>query len=103
MSFKVEFGTSAEREIDEAIEWYERQLPGLGAELVSAMRIAEETLTRDPERFAVLYVSRSGRRVHRLLLRRFPYSMHYLIDEQFVRVIAFMQANRDPRRWERGA
>ena len=103
MRFRVEFGASAEMEIDEAIESYEKQSRGLGADLVSAMRVVEDMLTRDPERFAVLYVSRSGRRVRRVLLPRFPYSMHYLIDAQLVRVIAFMQANRDPRRWERGA
>ena len=101
MSFKVEFGAAAEAEFDEAFAWYEKQSQGLGSELARAMRVAEAMLIRDPERFPVLYVSSSNRRVHRVLRRRFPYSMHYLINDRSVMVLAFMQASRDPMRWER--
>ena len=81
--------------------WYENQSQGLCAELARAIRVAEAALRNDPRRFPVLYTSGSGRPVHRVLLRRFPFSLHYLIDANSVTVIACMHGRRDPKRWER--
>lgn len=101
MTWTVKFGPAAEAEVDEALLWYENQSQGLGAELARAIRVAESALKVDPLRFPVLYTSVSGRRVHRVVLRRFPYSLHYLIDREMVTVIACMHARRDPMRWAR--
>lgn len=98
MTWTVKFGPAAEAEIDEALVWYENQSQGLGAELARAIRVAESALKIDPQRFPVLYTSISGRQVHRVVLRRFPFSLHYLIDREMVTVIACMHARRDPRR-----
>lgn len=66
------------------------------AELARAIRLADSALKIDPLHFPVLYTSVSGRRVHRVVLRRFPYSLHYLIDRELVTVITCMHARRDP-------
>ena len=101
MTWAVKFGPAAEAEIDEALVWYENQSQGLGAELARAIRVAESSLRMDPHRYPVLYTSVSGRPVHRVLLRRFPFSLHYVVEGNSVTVIACMHGRRDPRQWQR--
>ena len=101
MKRAVRFLAAAEAEIDEAIVWYENQSQGLGVEFARALSAAESALMRDAERFPVLYVAESERQVRRILLRRFPYSVHYLLEADTVVVLACMHGRRDPRIWDR--
>ena len=101
MKRAVRFLAAAEAEIDEAIVWYENQSQGLGAEFARALRVAELAVMRDAGRFPVLYVAESGRQVRRVLLRRFPYSVHYLLEADTVVVLACLHGRRDPKNRDR--
>jgi len=98
MSFTVIFDPDAEREIIEAFQWYEEQSFGLGGEFLRAVKQCEATLSRNPLQYQIQY-----REVRRAFLRRFPYALHYLIEENTVSVLACFHFRRDPKAWRGGS
>ena len=65
----------AEREVEEAFLWYERQSSGLGFEFLLALDAAAGLLRRLPEGHEVVAL-----RTRRAPLRRFPHFLFYLIE-----------------------
>ncbi len=78
----------------EARQWYEERRKGLGDELVAAVRGAIRSLEEEPERRPFYY-----RMFRRLLTRRFPYKVFYLVERDRVVVFRILHVKRDhPRR-----
>ena len=86
---------AAEADIADAFNWYEQQRPGLGDELRAELKFAFDSIAENPLLFAALH-----RNTHRILLRRFPYSIYYRAYPDIIVVIACMHARRNPRRWQ---
>ena len=84
----------AERELEDAFWWYERQRSGLGLEFLLAFDAAVESLRRLPEGHEIVAL-----RTHKALLRRFPYLVLYAVETERVLVTAVFHGRRDPRRW----
>lgn len=95
MTFQVKFEPEAELEIIEAFNWYEQQSYGLGGEFLRAVRQSEAVLARNPYQYQVQY-----REIRRAYLRRFPYALHYVVETDFVSVLACFHFRRDPKKWE---
>lgn len=94
-SFRVQFESSAQDEIASAFEWYELQSFGLGGEFLRAVAAATERL----EHNALAYPD-IGRNFRRILLRRFPYGLHYeILNSKEVSVLACLHQRRDPELW----
>lgn len=85
---------AAEADIEDAFRWYEEQRPGLGAEFLLAVEAGPAAIEREPERVAPYH-----RQARRVLLRRFPYSLFYLVQPQSVEIIGCFHMRRHPRRW----
>lgn len=85
---------AAEAEIEEAYRWYEGQRPGLGDEFARAVDACLASIRHRPE-----FYSEQFQRARRALLRRFPYAIFYLIQDNSIDVIACFHMRRDPRRW----
>lgn len=95
MSRQVLFEAPAQAEIVSAFEWYEAKSYGLGGEFLRAVAAASEHLSRSPDSFPA-----SRNHFRRILLRRFPYALHYeILDEQTVSVLACLHHRRSPERW----
>jgi len=95
VSWDVLFEAPAQAEIVAAFEWYEARSYGLGGEFLRAVAAASEYLSRSPESFPA-----SRQRFRRILLRRFPYALHYeILDGQKVSVLACLHHRRSPERW----
>jgi plasmid stabilization system protein ParE len=84
----------ARTEIQEAYEWYEERRQGLGEEFLDAVREVLEAVESAPLRFPVI-----RKDVRRALLRRFPYSILYLVEPEVTVVLGCFHGRRDPRRW----
>lgn len=85
---------AAAADVEEAYDWYEAQREGLGDEFLAAVQAALESILNHPEAAPIVH-----RETRRVLLRRFPYGIHYrLIDEEVV-VVACFHAKRNPRLW----
>lgn len=95
MKWQVIFEAPAQVEIAQAFDWYEQKSYGLGGDFLRVVAAAEEQLGRHPESFAP-----TQGRFRRVLLRRFPYALHFeLLDGNRVSVLACLHDRRDPHRW----
>jgi plasmid stabilization system protein ParE len=77
-----------------AYQWYDAQHPGLGTEFLRAVEASLEAIQRSPELYAPQY-----RHARRILLRRFPYAIWYIIQSDAVEVIACLHLRRQARHW----
>jgi hypothetical protein len=75
MKLKVRLLTPANLELDEAIEYYDLQLPGLGLRFFQETSAAIEHIRLMPEAWTKI-----GERTRRCLLKGFPYALFYIIQ-----------------------
>ncbi len=54
MSLPVRLLPDAQREFDDAADWYERQKAGLGADFVAAVRAAIQGIAATPAMYAIV-------------------------------------------------
>jgi len=85
----------AEGDISEAFRWYEDKNEGLGSEFMRALDAILSSVQRNPTAYAIVY-----KQVRRALLRRFPYSVFYLFENDTIIVLACFHASRNPKRWK---
>jgi len=84
----------AQTELDEAIDWYAAQAPGLGnAFLIEALK-AINLINQFPTAWHPLTLQ-----IRRCRLKRFPYSVVYAQDGLDVLVLAIAHQHRKPNYW----
>jgi plasmid stabilization system protein ParE len=76
-------------DIEEAARWYESQFTGLGVEFVFEADFAVNKVQKNPLLYAQTY-----RTVRRVLLRRFPYAMYFVVNGKEIRIIAVLHQVR---------
>jgi len=92
---RAELTPEAESDVAEAFDYYEAQLSGLGVELVATLERQLELVTENPLQYEVRY-----RSIRRAVLRRFPYAVFYLFEDESVVVLAVEHQARDPEHWK---
>jgi plasmid stabilization system protein ParE len=88
------FLPEAEEEMLEAARFYETQTSGLGADFLLEIRRATEGISKNPGAGRIL-----RGKVHRRLVRRFPYGLLYRVDPNEIVVMAVMHLRRRPGYW----
>ena len=97
--YPVIFTPAAREELIEAHDWYERGVTGLGRRFRQAVDVLVERMSQNPRQFPVVF-----KNVRRALLRRFPYSLFFVIEtDETLSVIACFHASRNPSRRKRRA
>lgn len=91
---RVEFLVTAEVELDQAFQWYELQQRGLGQQFLNELDAAIRRIVVFPEAYLSI-----GRDIRRCLVKRFPYSVLYGLDERKVIVVAVAHLHRKPDYW----
>jgi plasmid stabilization system protein ParE len=91
MSFTLIFKPLAEAEVADAFAWYSQPDIGMGREFLDELGRIERFI-----RFNPLLYPRVEDDIRRASLRRFPYSLFYLIDESQVQVLSCFHQHRDP-------
>ncbi|SRR5713101_7149196 len=91
---RLEFHRLAERELNEAAQYYDLENPGLGSSFLQEVGRCLESIEAHPEAGAIL-----RRSVRRRLLRRFPYAILYKIEPDTTRILAVMNLKRRPTYW----
>jgi plasmid stabilization system protein ParE len=86
----------AQTNIRETAVWYEQRETGLGRRFMGEIRQSLESISTTPLRFPII---ENG--VRRLLLRRFPYAVYFLWENESAIVIAVLHQHRDPETWKR--
>ena len=86
----------AQVDLEEAALWYEEQRPGLGEVFAGKIFDLIDQIAERPHQFPAVEPS-----VRRGLLRRFPYAVYFILDEEAVVIIAVLHQRRDPAVWQR--
>ena len=84
----------AQRELDEAVSYYNGQVAGLGDAFLLEAVAAIERIRQFPDAWHPL-----GENVRRCRLRRFPYGLIYYVDETGVLLVAVAHTHRRPEYW----
>jgi toxin ParE1/3/4 len=95
MSLELIIRPEAEADIQEAFEWYETHVTGLGSELLLVLDALFNSILRNHLIYPVIY-----RNVPRGLTRRFPYSVFFLVEDNKVVVLSVFHVKRSPRIWK---
>lgn len=90
----VRFHPAADLELSEAADYYDRESPGLGAELIAAVRIATDLVSKYPK-----MAPRVHGAVRRKMIDGFPYSILYSVEETEIFVVAVAHHRRRPTYW----
>jgi plasmid stabilization system protein ParE len=91
---RPEFHRLAERELNEAAQYYEGEEPGLAVSFFQEVDRCLQSIEAHPEAGVILHGS-----VRRRLLRRFPYALLYKIKPSGIRILAVMNLKRRPTFW----
>lgn len=91
---RIRFLTLAQREVDDAVLWYEQHAEGLGRDFLDELDRVVRLVKTYP-----LMATQIEPDSRRFLLTRFPYSLIYGIDDDTIIVIAVAHQHREPRYW----
>jgi len=93
---KVRLTYFAELELDEAIEYYNFQVPGLGSKFYEEVEQAIERIVLLPKAWTKI-----GKYTRRCLIKTFPYMILYTIENNFTIVItAIANTHRNPEHYQ---
>ena len=90
----IEFHSEALEELDEAIGYYERKVPGLGIDLREAVEVAAKKVQANPLRFRPF-----SKNTRLFLLVRFPYQIVFMVLPSKILIIAVAHGKRRPGYW----
>lgn len=82
----------AAREFDDSIAWYERQREGLGREFRAAVEEYFQRIANNSGRFPKV----RGEVRRAVVLRRFPFVIHFLIEPERIVVFSVFHTSREP-------
>ena len=96
MSRRLIVRPEAEADITEAALWYEDREAGLGLELTSEIGAAIERAIENP---LIHLQLRRRPEVRRVLARRFPYRVFFIVRQDVIVIFAVLHAARHDRQW----
>jgi len=85
---------AAEEKLTEASAFYEQRRKGLGRELRDAVRVTARAIQRKPRLFPS-----HNHETRKAVLQRFPYSLYYVEESDFISIVAIAHQSRDPDYW----
>ena len=93
MSFRFVNRPAVKSDIIEAVNYYKGISPNLAQQFIYRIREAKKYLEKYPFGFEIKY-----KNVRTLLLKQFPYHIHYIVDEENSKIIilAIIHAYRNP-------
>lgn len=89
------FLPQAERDLSDAVDYYEMCQPGLGSDFLIEIRQTIARILEYPDGWT--QVSANGRRC---LTNRFPYEIIYAIEDDTVLILAVANQHRHPEFWK---
>jgi plasmid stabilization system protein ParE len=96
MSLRLLVRPEAEADIREIIRWYEARQGGLGSRFVEEVSESIGRALRNPKAYRLM---RREPHVRRILTRRFPYRIFYLLREDVLVVFAVIHGKREETNW----
>lgn len=94
MSYTLRVSSLALLDIEDAIFWYEFRREGLGEIVQECLYEGLDYISKYP-----LHCAKKYKEVRVKFISRFPYGIHFLVEGEVVKVIAFFHMKRDPESW----
>lgn len=91
MKYKVIVRPEAEDDLKEAFSWYEDNRTGLGHDFLMQVDAGINFIKRNPDVHPIEY---KGTKKH--LIKRFPYKIIYLVEEEKIVILAVIHGKRNP-------
>jgi len=91
---KIRFLAIATQELDDAVEWYDRQSAGLGHQFLDELDRVVHRIKSYPDSCQELTPG-----LRRALISRFPYGLIYTHEPDAIVVVAVAHLHREPRYW----
>jgi plasmid stabilization system protein ParE len=91
---RVTFNALAERELNDAAQYYEQEEPGLGAAFITEVRRCADAIAEHPLAGPVILGT-----IRRRLCQRFPYALLYSVHGEDLRILTVMNLKRRPGYW----
>ena len=93
MNYSFVIRPAVKTDISEAVEYYKNISPDLARQFILRIREAKDYVARSPLGFQLKY-----NQVRTLLLKQFPYHIHFIIDDSKMQIIilAVIHAYRNP-------
>ncbi len=92
---RIRFLEIAQIELDDAIEYYNYEVPGLGDAFLTEVLNSLDRIGKYPEAWQP-----SSKRTRRCQTRRFPYGIMYQIRKDEILVVAIANLHRKPDYWK---
>lgn len=92
---KFSFHPAAEKELNDAVDYYNECQSGLGLEFAKEIYHTIQNILSYPNSWAPL-----SENTRRCLINRFPYGVIYQTISEGILIIAVMQLNREPEYWK---
>jgi plasmid stabilization system protein ParE len=91
---EIEFHPGAVEELRDATLYYQAQAAGLGERFLSAVEQSLSRVSTFPESFPVVLNN-----VRQCKVARFPYTIIYRLQVNYIQVIALAHTRRKPKYW----
>ena len=88
---RLRYSATAKDDLRIAFQWYEAQRRGLGMAFLDCVEAAIETILEMPKLYAEHHAN-----FRRALVRRFPFSIFYTIEEKEIVLHAVFDNRQDP-------
>ena len=95
MKYRLIVKPPAEVDIIEAAQWYESKKIGLGEQFIKAVDDKLLLIEDNPNLYQVRYKS-----TRLALIKRFPFAIHYTIEQKTVYILAVLSTSRNPKIWK---
>jgi plasmid stabilization system protein ParE len=93
--FKVRIHKAALQDIQEATDWYNKQVPGLGKRFQNQVKKQINALRKTANHHGIRYSD-----VRCILIKNFPFLIHFVLENNEVEVFAVIHTSRNPKIWE---
>ena len=95
--FKIKIDKEALTDIQEATDWYNQKVEGLGTRFQKQVKLQINSLKNNPESYRRRYAD-----VRCMLIKKFPFLIHFTINEpkHIVEIFAVIHTSRNPKIWK---
>lgn len=95
--FTIKIDEEAFQDILEITDWYNNQSKGLGSRFQKQVKTQINSLKKNPNICSKRYDN-----VHCMVIKKFPFLVHYSINEDlfYVEIFAVFHTSRNPQIWK---
>ncbi len=91
---RLQVHPDARREFDDAVDYYDRENPGLGVKSTDEVEAGFTRIRTFPDASQLVAPN-----VRKLVLARFPYTLVYEVRDDFTRILAVAHQRKRPYYW----